>query len=139
MVAPACASLSNEAMRIDICGMDDAIASLVLDGDEAGMNWVVGRRRWGLVRAYAPHSSPRRSWDFADTHYLPFKGVSRDGDAIVSSYSGDGSASCAYYVPLSMSLTDGAGEDIGSAVRGERFDPWATDQDFGLYFILKEL
>lgn len=81
MVAPACASLSNEAMRIDICGMDGAIASLVLDGDEAGMNWVVGRRRWGLVRAYAPHSSPR----------------------------------------------------------GERFDPWATDQDFGLYFILKEL
>ncbi|MBQ7721900.1 MAG: hypothetical protein IJT64_03215 [Kiritimatiellae bacterium] len=45
------------------------------------MNWVEGRRRWGLVRAYAPHSSPR----------------------------------------------------------GERFDPWANDQDFGLYFILKEL
>lgn len=52
---------------------------------------------------------------------------------------GDGSASCAYYVPLSMSLTDGAGEDIGPAVRGERFDPWANDQNFGLYFILKEL
>lgn len=50
----------------------------------------------------------------------------------------DGTASCAYYVPLFMSVTDGNGEDIGPAVRGECFDPWANDQDFGLYFMLRD-
>jgi hypothetical protein len=53
-------------------------------------------------------------------------------------YRGDGTASCAYYVPLFMSLTDDGGEDIGPVVRGERFDPWANDQDFGLYFMLRD-
>ncbi len=48
----------------------------------------------------------------------------------------DGFASCAYYLPFSMVRTDKDGREFEPAVRGERFDPWANDQDYGLYFIL---
>lgn len=54
-------------------------------------------------------------------------------------YRGDGSAACAYYIPFQMTYTDGTGRDIAAPVRGERHDPWANDQDFGLYFILRNV
>lgn len=92
--ASASISLSNAAMRVEINESDGALKSLVLNGDEAKMNWVEGRKPWGLVRAYAPCSSPRRRWDFCDLHYLLFQGVSRSGDVVKSRYSGNG-LSCA--------------------------------------------
>lgn len=52
----------------------------------------------------------------------------------------DGSAACAYLVPYRIVYTDEKGEDRHDrceGVRGERHDPWANDQDFGLYFILR--
>jgi len=49
----------------------------------------------------------------------------------------DGSASCAYLFPYSITMTDAKGEDMGPLRRGEYEDPWANDQDFGLYVIYR--
>ena len=48
----------------------------------------------------------------------------------------DGSATCAYYVPYSVTIVDDKGDDLLSPVRGERPDPWCNDQDFALYYAL---
>lgn len=52
-------------------------------------------------------------------------------------YHPDGSASCAYYQALAMVRTEDDGREFEPEVRGERFDPWANDQDWGLYFTLR--
>lgn len=49
----------------------------------------------------------------------------------------DGSASCAYVYPYSVALTDSDGTIKELARRGEFYDPWANDQDWALYYILK--
>lgn len=54
-------------------------------------------------------------------------------------YRPDGTAACAYYRPYRMTMTDKDGNDQLAPVRGERHDPWANDQDFGLYFVLRNM
>ena len=49
----------------------------------------------------------------------------------------DGTSSCAYLHPYSVTMTDPAGKPLAPARRGEFFDPWANDQDFALYYILR--
>ena len=49
----------------------------------------------------------------------------------------DGTASCAYLFPYSVTMTDELGKKKGSTRRGEYEDPWANDQDFGLYIIYR--
>ena len=49
----------------------------------------------------------------------------------------DGTASCAYLHPYSVTMLNPDGTEIAPARRGEFFDPWANDQDFALYFILR--
>lgn len=56
---------------------------------------------------------------------------------LMSLFHRDGSASCAYYVPYSMTIVDDAGDDLLASVRGERPDPWCNDQDFALYYYLR--
>ena len=49
----------------------------------------------------------------------------------------DGTASCAYLHPYSVTMLNPDGSEIAPARRGEFFDPWANDQDFALYYILR--
>ena len=49
----------------------------------------------------------------------------------------DGTASCAYLHPFSVTMTDVDGKPLAPPRRGEFFDPWANDQDFALYYILR--
>ncbi len=49
----------------------------------------------------------------------------------------DGSASCAYCHPFSVTMLHPDGTESDAARRGEFFDPWANDQDFALYYILR--
>ncbi len=49
----------------------------------------------------------------------------------------DGSASCAYLHPFSVTMLNPDGSEIAPARRGEFFDPWANDQDFALYYMLR--
>lgn len=48
----------------------------------------------------------------------------------------DGSASCAYFYPFSVTMLNPDGSVRIPAVRGEFFDPYANDQDGALYLIL---
>ena len=48
-----------------------------------------------------------------------------------------GTASCAYLHPYSVTMLNPDGSEIAPARRGEFFDPWANDQDFALYYILR--
>lgn len=48
----------------------------------------------------------------------------------------DGSASCAYLYPFSVTMLNPDGSVRTPAVRGEFFDPFANDQDGALYLIL---
>ena len=49
----------------------------------------------------------------------------------------DGTASCAYLHPYSVTMLNPDDSEIAPARRGEFFDPWANDQDFALYYILR--
>jgi hypothetical protein len=53
-------------------------------------------------------------------------------------YFPNGKASCAYIYPFSVTMVDKKGKVLEQARRGERFDPWANDQDYGLYYALRE-
>lgn len=53
-------------------------------------------------------------------------------------YFPSGKASCAYVYPYSVTMVDDDGKVLEPARRGEFFDPWANDQDYGLYFALRE-
>ena len=53
-------------------------------------------------------------------------------------YFGDGKASCAYVYPYSVTMVDESGKVVEPARRGEHFDVWANDQDYGLYYALRE-
>ena len=48
----------------------------------------------------------------------------------------DGSASCAYFYPFSVTMLNPDGSIRTPAVRGEFFDPYANDQDGALYLTL---
>ena len=52
-------------------------------------------------------------------------------------YFPDGKASCAYVYPFSVTMVDEKGTVLEPARRGEHFDPWSNDQDYGLYFALR--
>lgn len=54
----------------------------------------------------------------------------------LASFFPDGSASCAWYQPYSVTMLYPDGSPMEGFRRGEHYDPWANDQDFGLYFIL---
>ena len=49
----------------------------------------------------------------------------------------DGTASCAYLHPYSVTMLNPDDSEIAPARRGEFFDLWANDQDFALYYILR--
>lgn len=53
-------------------------------------------------------------------------------------YFPSGKASCAYVYPYSVTMVDDDGKVLEPARRGEFFDPWANDQDYGLYYALRE-
>ena len=53
-------------------------------------------------------------------------------------YFPDGRASCAYVYPHSVTMVDPSGGVLESARRGEFYDAWANDQDYGLYYALRE-
>lgn len=53
-------------------------------------------------------------------------------------YFPDGKASCAYVYPYSVTMIDETGKVLEPARRGECFDVWANDQDYGLYYALRE-
>ena len=49
----------------------------------------------------------------------------------------DGSASCAYLHPYTVTMLRPDGTPLEPPRRGEFFDPWANDQDFALYYLLR--
>ncbi len=54
-------------------------------------------------------------------------------------YFSDGTASCAYLHPFSVRMLNRNGSTAEPARRGEYFDPYANDQDFALYYLLRIL
>ncbi len=117
---------------------------------------------------YRLHEIPIRHWDeywfgkrrlFGDTfpHYLSclsarafllYAGISGDRTFeekarrcmrnCLCLFFPDGTASCAYLYPFSVTMLNPDGSIAESARRGEFFDPWANDQDGALYLILCE-
>ncbi len=52
-------------------------------------------------------------------------------------YFPDGTASCAYLHPFSVRMLNRDGTTAEPARRGEYYDPYANDQDFALYYLLR--
>ena len=50
----------------------------------------------------------------------------------------DGTATCAHAYPFSVTMLKADGTPEGPRIRGEFDDPWANDQDYGLYFALRD-
>lgn len=124
------------------------------------------RRFDGDQPDYRLNALPIRHWDamwfgkrrlYGDTHhywsvlsgnaYLAYFRFTNDGRYLkyaekcfrnsLWSFFEDGSASCAYIHPHSVTMLDRKGEQIDCTQEGERFDVFANDQDYALYFILR--
>lgn len=64
---------------------DGTLASLVLNGDATGMNWIEGTDRWGAIRLH------RMEWirnvdTWGDTTRMDFVGMRVEGESVVSTY-----------------------------------------------------
>ena len=76
---------SNASFTVRWNDADGTLSSLVLKGDETGMNWIEGTDRWGAIRLH------RMEWlagkdTWGDTRRMDFEGMREDGPAVVSTY-----------------------------------------------------
>ena len=79
------ASRSNESFTVTWNDDDGTLATLVLNGDETGMNWIEGTDRWGAIRLHRmDFEGGIDTW--GDTTRMAFAGMREEGNAIVSTY-----------------------------------------------------
>ena len=88
---------------------------------------------WSCLSAYDYNFFARLS---GDRSY--FRRAERILRNMLCVYFADGKASCAYIYPYSVEMVDDDGKVLEPARRGEHFDVWANDQDYGLYYALRE-
>lgn len=76
---------SNEAFTVTWDDRDGTLASLVMNNDPDGMNWIEGTDRWGAIRLHRMEwKGGKDTW--GDTVRMEFAGLRTEGDAVVSSY-----------------------------------------------------
>lgn len=88
---------------------------------------------WSCLSAYDYNFFARLSGDWSY-----FRRAERIFRNLLCLFFPDGKASCAYIHPYSVTMVDKSGKVLEPARRGEKFDAWANDQDYGLYYALRE-
>ena len=82
-----CLVRSNESFAVEWDARNGGLRSLVLNGDTNRMNWIEGTGTWGTIRSYSVQLDPS-TWE--DSYFNPplleFKGLSVEGDEVVSRY-----------------------------------------------------
>lgn len=100
-----------------------------------GSNFLLERfnfRNWSSLSAYAFSLHTQVTGDNALR--MQVKKILRN---LLCLFFPDGTASYAYLHPYSVTMLNPDDSEIAPARRGEFFDPWANDQDFALYYILR--
>ncbi|MBR4611568.1 MAG: hypothetical protein IKO40_02520, partial [Kiritimatiellae bacterium] len=76
---------SNKSFTVTWNDDDGTLSSLVMNGDEARMNWIEGTDRWGAIRLHRMEFiDGADTW--GDTTRMDFVEMREEGDAIVSTY-----------------------------------------------------